>query len=131
MPTHNEAMQEAIAACPPSARVFYTLEIWQSSFAEPARVVANVGEDMVLGIEAGALLRIISRQRAGSELNQHATIMRRAGLDAEKHIVADIGDDARRLVKRRLPDFQRMEDARARRTRGIRLEERFIVCRHD
>jgi hypothetical protein len=51
---HNEAMQEAIAACPPSARVVYTLEIWQSSFAEPARVVANVGEDMVLGIEAGA-----------------------------------------------------------------------------
>jgi hypothetical protein len=26
----------------------------RTSFAEPARVVANVGEDMVLGIEAGA-----------------------------------------------------------------------------
>jgi hypothetical protein len=54
MPTHSEAMQEAIAACPPSARIFYTLEIWQSSFAEPARVVANVGDDMAFGIEPGA-----------------------------------------------------------------------------
>src|SRR5258708_4843160 len=55
MPTHSEAMLEAIAACPPSARIFYTLEIWQSSFASPARVVANVGDDMVFGIEPGAL----------------------------------------------------------------------------
>jgi hypothetical protein len=39
--------------CPPSARVFHTLEIWQSSFDAPARVVANVGDDMVFGIEAG------------------------------------------------------------------------------
>jgi hypothetical protein len=39
---------------PPSARVFYTLEISQSSFAQPARVVANVGDDIVLGIEASA-----------------------------------------------------------------------------
>src|SRR6516165_6912619 len=54
MPTQKEALLEAYAACPPSARVFYTLEIWQSSFAEPARVVANVGNDMVFGIEAGA-----------------------------------------------------------------------------
>jgi hypothetical protein len=54
MPTHSEAMQEAIAACPPSARVFYTLEIWQSSFDAPARIVANVGDDMMFGIEAGA-----------------------------------------------------------------------------
>ena len=54
MPTHDEAMQEAIAACPPSARVFHTLEIWQSSFDEPARIVANVGDDMFFGIEPGA-----------------------------------------------------------------------------
>src|SRR5215470_15448126 len=54
MPTHNEAMQEAIALCPPSARVFHTLEIWQSSFDEPARIVANVGDDMFFGIEPGA-----------------------------------------------------------------------------
>ena len=54
MPTHNEALLEAYASCPPSARVFHTLEIWQSSFAEPARVVADVGANMVLGIEAGA-----------------------------------------------------------------------------
>src|SRR6516162_7137136 len=54
MATQNEALHEAYASCPPSARVFYTLEIWQSSFAQPARVVANVGDDIVLGIEASA-----------------------------------------------------------------------------
>src|SRR5262244_3557017 len=54
MPTHNEALLEAYAACPPSARVFHTLEIWQSSFDEPARIVANVGDDMFFGIEPGA-----------------------------------------------------------------------------
>jgi len=54
-----------------------------------------------------------------SEFDQHATIVRRARLNSEKHIVADIGDDARRLVKRRLPDFQRMEDACARRHAAI------------
>ena len=54
MPTQNEALLEAYASCPPSARIYYTLEIWQSSFAEPARVVANVGDEMVFGIESGA-----------------------------------------------------------------------------
>jgi hypothetical protein len=54
MPTHNEVLLEAYASCPPSARVYYTLEIWQSLFAQPARVVANVGDDMQFGIEPGA-----------------------------------------------------------------------------
>ncbi len=54
MPTHNEALLEAYASCPPSSRIFYTLEIWQASFAQAARVVANVGDDMVFGIEQGA-----------------------------------------------------------------------------
>ena len=54
MATHNEALLEAYASCPPSSRIFYTLEIWQSSFAQAARVVANVGDDMVFGIEQGA-----------------------------------------------------------------------------
>jgi hypothetical protein len=54
MPTHNEALMEAYASCPPSSRVFYTLEIWQSSFAQAARVVANVGGDTTFGIEPGA-----------------------------------------------------------------------------
>lgn len=54
MPTQNEALLEAYASCPPSARVYFTLEIWQSSFAAPARVVANVGDDMSFGIEADA-----------------------------------------------------------------------------
>jgi hypothetical protein len=57
MPTHNEALLKAYAACPPSARIYYTLEIWQSSLAQRARVVANVGQDMVLGIEAGRATR--------------------------------------------------------------------------
>ena len=54
MPTHNEALLEAYAACPRSARVFHTLEIWQSSFDAPARIVANVGDDMFFGIEPDA-----------------------------------------------------------------------------
>jgi hypothetical protein len=41
MPTHNEALLESYASCPPSARIYYMLEIWQSSFAEPARIVAK------------------------------------------------------------------------------------------
>jgi len=54
MPTHSEALLEAYASCPPSARIYHTLEIWQSSFAQAARVVANVGDDMGFGIEVGA-----------------------------------------------------------------------------
>ncbi len=54
MPTQNDALLEAYASCPPSARIYSTLEIWQSSFAAPARVVANVGDDMAFGIEQGA-----------------------------------------------------------------------------
>ncbi|WP_074132505.1 DUF1833 family protein [Bradyrhizobium sp. NAS96.2] len=54
MPTHNDALLEAYASCPPSARIYYTLELWQSSFDQPARVVANVGDDMAFGLEAGA-----------------------------------------------------------------------------
>jgi Domain of unknown function (DUF1833) len=52
--TQNEALLEAYASCPPSARVYHTLEIWQASFAHAARVVANVGDDMIFGIEASA-----------------------------------------------------------------------------
>lgn len=54
MPTQNEALLEAYASCPPSARIYFTLEIWQSSFAQPARVVNGVGDDMSFGIEMGA-----------------------------------------------------------------------------
>lgn len=54
MPTQNEALLEAYASCPPSARVYFTLEIWQSSFAQAARVVANVGDDMSFGLESDA-----------------------------------------------------------------------------
>jgi uncharacterized protein DUF1833 len=54
MPTHSEALLEAYASCPPSARVYHTLELWQASFDQPARVVANVGDDMVFGIEPDA-----------------------------------------------------------------------------
>jgi hypothetical protein len=54
MPTQNEALLEAYASCPPSSKIYFTLEIFQSSFATPARIVANVGDDMQFGIEAGA-----------------------------------------------------------------------------
>lgn len=54
MPTHNEALMEAYASVPPDERIYFTLEIYQSSFAEPARIVANVGDDMEFGIELGA-----------------------------------------------------------------------------
>jgi Domain of unknown function (DUF1833) len=54
MPTQNESLLEAYASCPPSARIYYTIEVWQSPFATPARVVANVGDDMAFGIEPGA-----------------------------------------------------------------------------
>ena len=66
MATQNDALLEAYASCPPSARIFYTLEIWQASFAQPARVVANVGNDMQFGIEpdaprdAGAMVTFIA-----------------------------------------------------------------------
>jgi len=54
MPTHSEALLAAYASCPPSSRIYNTLEIWPPSFAQAARVVANVGDDMAFGIEAGA-----------------------------------------------------------------------------
>jgi hypothetical protein len=34
---------------PPAARVYHTLEIWQTSFDQAARVVANFGDDKTLG----------------------------------------------------------------------------------
>jgi hypothetical protein len=37
MRIQNETLLEAYAACPPSARIAYTLESCQSPFAEPAR----------------------------------------------------------------------------------------------
>lgn len=54
MPSQNEALLEAYASCPPTTKIYYTLEIWQSSFDAPARVVANVGDDMQFGMEVGA-----------------------------------------------------------------------------
>jgi len=54
MPTHNEALLEAYASCQPSARIYNTLEVWHPSFVQAARVVANVSDDMRLGIEEGA-----------------------------------------------------------------------------
>lgn len=55
MPTHSEALLEAYASCPPDETIYITLEIWQSSFDQPARVVANVADDMTFGIEPGAV----------------------------------------------------------------------------
>lgn len=54
MPAGNDAWAEAIASCPPSVLTYVTLEIQHPSFGEPARIVANVADDVELGIELGA-----------------------------------------------------------------------------
>lgn len=54
MATYEEAWLEANASSPPSQRVYDTLEIMHPSFAEPAYIVANVGDDKAFGIEQGA-----------------------------------------------------------------------------
>jgi hypothetical protein len=76
-----------------------------------------------------ALLGIVGRERARRERHHRAAVARRARLAPENHILGDTGDDARRRIEGRLPDLQRVEDARARRTCGIG-EQRFVVCRH-
>lgn len=53
MPTQSEALLEAYASCPPSARIYYTLEVNHPSFETPVYIVANVGDDMDFGIETG------------------------------------------------------------------------------
>lgn len=55
MATHSEAYLESLAACPPEQRIHVTLELQHSTFAEPVRVVSQVGDDMQFGIEAGAV----------------------------------------------------------------------------
>lgn len=54
MSAGNEAWSEAIASCPPNVRTYVTLEVQHPSFAEPARIVAGVGDNMEFGIEDGA-----------------------------------------------------------------------------
>jgi len=54
MPTHSEAMLEANASCPPDEVQYCTLELEHPSFDQPVYVVANVADDMQLGIEAGS-----------------------------------------------------------------------------
>jgi hypothetical protein len=78
-----------------------------------------------------AMLRIVGRERAPDESHHAAAVTRRAILDAEHDVIADIGDHPHGLLERRLPDLQRVIDPRARRTGGIRLEESFRVCGHD
>ena len=53
--TFNEAWEEAQASCPPSVRQYDTLEIYHPSFEGiPARVVANVADDMEFTLEPDA-----------------------------------------------------------------------------
>lgn len=54
MPVQNEALLEAYASCPPSARIYQTLEVNHPSFASPFYIVTNVGDDMSFGIEVGS-----------------------------------------------------------------------------
>lgn len=60
MPTFSEAYLEAMAACPPSRRVFHTIEINHVSFDAPAYLVANVGDDMEFGLETGATVMMLA-----------------------------------------------------------------------
>lgn len=54
MATHSEAMLEANASCPPDEVEYCALELEHPSFDQPVYVVANVADDMELGIEAGS-----------------------------------------------------------------------------
>jgi hypothetical protein len=45
------------------------------------------------------LLRIIRRERARDEGDHAAAVMWRPVLDAEHHVIADVGDHPRRLVE--------------------------------
>ena len=54
MPTHSEAMLEANASCPPDEVEYCTLEFEHPTFDQPVYIVANVADDVLLGIEAGA-----------------------------------------------------------------------------
>lgn len=53
MPSHSEAMLEANASCPPDETLYCTLELEHPSFDQPVYVVANIADDIELGIEAG------------------------------------------------------------------------------
>jgi hypothetical protein len=54
MATHSEAILEANACCPPDEVLYCTLELEHPSFDQPVYVVANVADDIELGIEAGS-----------------------------------------------------------------------------
>lgn len=54
MATHSEAMLEANASCPPDEVQYCTLELEHPSFDQPVYVVANVADDIELGIEVGS-----------------------------------------------------------------------------
>lgn len=65
MPAGNDAWAEAIAACPPSVTSYITLEVNHPSFAAPARIVANVGDDMSFGVDGVSQLFVACPFEAG------------------------------------------------------------------
>jgi len=77
-----------------------------------------------------ALLGLIRRERARDERHHRAGIARRALLDAEHHVVADIRHDTRWFCEGGLPDLQRVLDARAWRACRVGFEQCLAVCRH-
>jgi hypothetical protein len=87
MATHSEALLEAYAACPPSARVYHTLEIWQSSFAEPARIRAARSPDG---------RHVADRQRDGTQPARQAlsAAEQELRLHSVSEPVADMSDRA-------------------------------------
>lgn len=54
MATYSEALSEAQASVKPGQLVYFTLELWHSTFDVPARVVTGVLNDKQFGIELGA-----------------------------------------------------------------------------
>ena len=57
MLTQNETLFEAYAACPPSARIYYTPEIRQSLFAVPSPRLATIWAFEVAAPRDGGRLR--------------------------------------------------------------------------
>lgn len=54
MATHSEAMLEANASVKPGQTVYCTLEFEHPTFDQPVYMVANVADDVSLGIEVGS-----------------------------------------------------------------------------
>lgn len=76
MLTQNETLFEAYAACPPSARIFCSPEIWQSSFAEPSPMLATI---WAFEVAAPRAMVVVSDDCASGGLIDRYSRLRRTG----------------------------------------------------